>query len=382
MDGPAPARPDARARPAVAQRGVRARLPPGALARQPLPRRLRLPASRRRASRGGPARPVGLAQGRRRSGPQPRQAPAPRGVRGCRRERLPADRDFVLVARPEARELADRDGVEGVRAALADLVGARPVSRRASRGVTCAASRRADPPLPARDLAGDSRALQVRADVLGLRRAGDRASSAYSAGWCSPPGGCCAATRGATAAWTPWRTSALPRAAPARDHAPMTTPSPTSSSRSSTSSSGPRFFHDNVGAARWGLSIIALTRRARGDPARSRSSSSSRCRRLQQLAPEIKALQEKYKGDKQRLERGDDEVLPREQGQPVRARASRSAAAAGLPLALLHAAQGPEDRHLRARAAIAAVPASGTSIANIGCEKVDPGSASSSSSRT
>jgi ribonuclease P protein component len=37
--------------------------------------------------------------------------------------RLPAGTDVVVVARPEARELAEREGLEGVRAALAELVG-------------------------------------------------------------------------------------------------------------------------------------------------------------------------------------------------------------------------------------------------------------------
>lgn len=38
------------------------------------------------------------------------------------RDRLPADHDIVVVARPHARELADRDGLEGVKAALDELV--------------------------------------------------------------------------------------------------------------------------------------------------------------------------------------------------------------------------------------------------------------------
>ena len=37
--------------------------------------------------------------------------------------KLPPEADVVVVARPEARELAEREGLEGVRAALADLVG-------------------------------------------------------------------------------------------------------------------------------------------------------------------------------------------------------------------------------------------------------------------
>jgi ribonuclease P protein component len=36
--------------------------------------------------------------------------------------RLPAGADYVVVARPEASDLAERDGMHGVRAALAELV--------------------------------------------------------------------------------------------------------------------------------------------------------------------------------------------------------------------------------------------------------------------
>src|ERR1700755_2348369 len=38
-------------------------------------------------------------------------------------ERLASDTDVVVVARPEARELAEREGLEGVRAALGELIG-------------------------------------------------------------------------------------------------------------------------------------------------------------------------------------------------------------------------------------------------------------------
>jgi ribonuclease P protein component len=43
--------------------------------------------------------------------------------------RLPAGADYVVVARPESRELAAREGMEGIRAALAELIdglGGRP----------------------------------------------------------------------------------------------------------------------------------------------------------------------------------------------------------------------------------------------------------------
>lgn len=36
--------------------------------------------------------------------------------------RLPTGQDVVVVARPAARELAEREGLEGVRSALAELV--------------------------------------------------------------------------------------------------------------------------------------------------------------------------------------------------------------------------------------------------------------------
>ena len=37
-------------------------------------------------------------------------------------ERLPAGADYVVVARPDARDLAEREGAEGVRTVLAELV--------------------------------------------------------------------------------------------------------------------------------------------------------------------------------------------------------------------------------------------------------------------
>lgn len=36
---------------------------------------------------------------------------------------LPAGHDVVLVARPEARAVAERDGLDGIRSALAELIG-------------------------------------------------------------------------------------------------------------------------------------------------------------------------------------------------------------------------------------------------------------------
>jgi ribonuclease P protein component len=47
-------------------------------------------------------------------------------------DRLPADHDVVVVARPEARELAEREGLSGVRTALAELVDQAAGSSRAA----------------------------------------------------------------------------------------------------------------------------------------------------------------------------------------------------------------------------------------------------------
>ena len=48
-------------------------------------------------------------------------------------QRLPAGSDYVVVARPDSRDLAEREGMPGVRTALAELVdamsGAKPAGR-------------------------------------------------------------------------------------------------------------------------------------------------------------------------------------------------------------------------------------------------------------
>src|SRR5919205_530083 len=61
------------------------------------------------------------------------------------------------------------------------------------------------------------------------------------------------------------------------------------------------FFHDNVGFS-WGLSIIALTVVVRAALVPLTLKQIKSMQAMQRLAPEIKALQEKYKDDKQRLQ--------------------------------------------------------------------------------
>ena len=62
-----------------------------------------------------------------------------------------------------------------------------------------------------------------------------------------------------------------------------------------------QFFHDSVGLS-WGMSIIALTVVVRTLLLPLTIKQFQSMARLQQLAPEMKALQEKYKEDKQRLQ--------------------------------------------------------------------------------
>src|SRR5215216_6712212 len=61
------------------------------------------------------------------------------------------------------------------------------------------------------------------------------------------------------------------------------------------------FFHDNVGLA-WGTAIIALTVVVRAALVPLTLKQIRSMQAMQRLAPEIKALQEKYKDDKQRLQ--------------------------------------------------------------------------------
>ncbi len=60
------------------------------------------------------------------------------------------------------------------------------------------------------------------------------------------------------------------------------------------------FFHDNIGLS-WGMAIVALTIAVRTLLLPLTLKQAKSMQRLAQLSPQIKALQAKYKGDKQRL---------------------------------------------------------------------------------
>jgi YidC/Oxa1 family membrane protein insertase len=134
------------------------------------------------------------------------------------------------------------------------------------------------------------------------------------------------------------------------------------------------FFHDSVGLS-WGMSIIALTVCVRTVLIPLTLKQFRSMQSLQRLAPEIKELQQKYKDDRQRL---NQEMMKFYQENKVNPFGSCLPLVAQLPvfLALFYMLRedlkidicGPEARIL------AAVPGKG--LSEIGCDQVDPGSAS------
>ena len=122
-------------RPPLAQRGVRARVPPRPLDRQSPARPVHVSRTPRRSARGSAcrcrARSAARCSATRSSGccARPSRAREP----ACR-----AGHDVVVVARPDALELAEREGLAGLDAALAELLG-RAGLRRARRPRTPAA---------------------------------------------------------------------------------------------------------------------------------------------------------------------------------------------------------------------------------------------------
>jgi YidC/Oxa1 family membrane protein insertase len=135
------------------------------------------------------------------------------------------------------------------------------------------------------------------------------------------------------------------------------------------------FFHDNVGLS-WGFSIIALTIVVRAVLVPLTLKQFKSMQALQRLAPEIKAMQEKYKDDKQRL---NQEMMKFYQENKVNPFGSCLPLVMQLPVffSLFYMLRkdlkidicGPKS-HI-----IAVAAEHGKSLTTIGCDQVDPGSA-------
>jgi YidC/Oxa1 family membrane protein insertase len=136
------------------------------------------------------------------------------------------------------------------------------------------------------------------------------------------------------------------------------------------------FFHDSVGFS-WGFSIIALTIVVRTALIPLTLKQFKSMQALQRLSPEIKALQAKYKDDRQRL---NQEMMKFYQENKVNPFGSCLPLVLQLPVffSLFYMLRkdlkidicGPEAKIL------AVAKEAGKSLTSIGCDQVDPGSAS------
>jgi YidC/Oxa1 family membrane protein insertase len=135
------------------------------------------------------------------------------------------------------------------------------------------------------------------------------------------------------------------------------------------------FFHDKVGLG-WGMSIIALTVCVRAVLIPLTLKQFRSMQSLQRLAPEIKELQAKYKDDKQRL---NQEMMKFYQENKVNPFGSCLPLVAQLPvfLSLFYMLRKDLKIDICGDAGLAEFAReAGKSITNVGCDQVDPGSAS------
>src|SRR5919205_1773300 len=133
-----------------------------------------------------------------------------------------------------------------------------------------------------------------------------------------------------------------------------------------------RFFHDTFGFG-WGLSIIALTVCVRAVLIPLTLKQFKSMQALQQLAPEIKALQEKYKDDRQRL---NQEMMKFYQENKVNPFGSCLPLVLQLPVFFSLFYMLRKDLKLDICPGIVEYAAKhGTTVTQTTCNQVDPGSA-------
>jgi YidC/Oxa1 family membrane protein insertase len=132
------------------------------------------------------------------------------------------------------------------------------------------------------------------------------------------------------------------------------------------------FFHDSVGFS-WGFSIIALTIVVRAVLVPLTFKQFKSMQNMQRLAPEIKALQAKYKDDRQRL---NQETMKFYQENKVNPFGSCLPLVLQLPVFFSLFYMLRKDLKLDICPQIVGyAKAHGTTITNVTCDQVDPGSA-------
>ncbi len=111
------------------------------------------------------------------------------------------------------------------------------------------------------------------------------------------------------------------------------------------------FIHAHLVGGSWGLAIVGLTVLIRAVlvPLTLQAAEVDAGDAAAGAADE--RAQREVQGRQTAPAAGDHELLPGEQNQPARLLPAAAAAAAGLHLAVLHAADGPEEAHLRPAAA-------------------------------
>src|SRR5947199_10427951 len=130
------------------------------------------------------------------------------------------------------------------------------------------------------------------------------------------------------------------------------------------------FFHDNVGLS-WGLSIIGLTIVVRTALIPLTLKQFKSMQSLQELAPEIKALQAKYKDDRQRL---NQEMMKFYQENKVNPFGSCLPLVLQLPVFFSLFYMLRKDLKLDICPGIVKYAAQhGTTVTNVACNQVDPG---------
>jgi YidC/Oxa1 family membrane protein insertase len=133
------------------------------------------------------------------------------------------------------------------------------------------------------------------------------------------------------------------------------------------------FFHDSVGFS-WGMSIIALTVVVRAALLPLTLKQFKSMQSLQRLAPEIKALQEKYKDDKQRL---NQEMMKFYQENKVNPFGSCLPLVLQLPVFFSLFYMLRKDLKVDICPGIVQYAAQhNTTVTHVTCNQVDPGSAS------